>query len=69
MRGGGPGTRETDLLDPRNVVERVHAVVLTGGSAFGLAAADGVMHGLYADGVGYPVGGAGRGACRSCPAP
>ena len=52
VRGGGPGTRETDLLDPRNAVERVHAVVLTGGSAFGLAAADGVMQALYADGVG-----------------
>ena len=61
VRGGGPGTRETDLLDPRNLVERVHAVVLTGGSAFGLAAADGVMHGLAADGVGLPVGRAGRG--------
>ena len=60
VRGGGPGTRETDLLDPRNAVERVHAVVLTGGSAFGLAAADGVMQALYADGVGYPVGGAGE---------
>ncbi|MGV1007024.1 MAG: P1 family peptidase [Dermatophilaceae bacterium] len=56
VRGGGPGTRETDLLDPRNVVERVHAVVLTGGSAYGLAAADGVMECLCADGVGFPVG-------------
>ena len=60
VRGGGPGTRETDLLDPRNAVERVHAVVLTGGSAFGLAAADGVMQGLAADGVGFPVGGPGE---------
>ena len=41
VRGGGPGTRETDLLDPRNVVERVHAICLSGGSAFGLAAAQG----------------------------
>jgi L-aminopeptidase/D-esterase-like protein len=56
VRGGGPGTRETDLLDPRNNVERVHAVLLTGGSAFGLAAADGVMARLAAAGVGYPVG-------------
>jgi L-aminopeptidase/D-esterase-like protein len=56
VRGGGPGTRETDLLDPRNLVERVHAVVLSGGSAFGLAAADGVMRGLLTDGVGFPMG-------------
>jgi L-aminopeptidase/D-esterase-like protein len=42
-RGGAPGTRETDLLDPANSVRHVDAVVLTGGSAFGLAAADGVM--------------------------
>jgi len=57
VRGGGPGTRETDLLDPRNVVDRVHAVVLCGGSAFGLAAADGVMSRLERDGVGLAVGG------------
>lgn len=56
VRGGGPGTRETDLLDPRNMVDRVHAVVLSGGSAFGLAAADGVMQRLAAAGVGFPVG-------------
>ncbi len=56
VRGGGPGTRETDLLDPRNLVDRVHAVVLTGGSALGLAAADGVARALLADGVGFPVG-------------
>src|ERR1700712_3161191 len=43
VRGGGPGTRETDLLDPLTLVERVDAVVLTGGSAYGLATADGVM--------------------------
>lgn len=60
VRGGGPGTRETDLLDPRNLVERVHAVVLTGGSAFGLAAADGVMVGLAERGIGYPVGAPGE---------
>jgi putative pantetheine hydrolase len=56
VRGGGPGTRETDLLDPLHQVERAHAVVLTGGSAFGLAAADGVMRHLYAQGVGFPAG-------------
>ncbi len=56
VRGGGPGTRETDLLDPRNLVERVHAVALTGGSAFGLAVADGVMSHLEAAGVGLRVG-------------
>jgi putative pantetheine hydrolase len=56
VRGGGPGTRETDLLDPRNLVDRVHAVVLGGGSAFGLAAADGVMEALLDDGIGWPVG-------------
>src|SRR5262245_52258282 len=43
VRGGAPGTRETDLLDPANTVRHVDAVVLTGGSAYGLAAADGVM--------------------------
>ena len=56
VRGGGPGTRETDLLDPRNAVDRVHALVLTGGSAFGLAAADGVMSHLEQQGIGYEVG-------------
>ena len=55
VRGGGPGTRETDLLDPRNQVERVHAIVLTGGSALGLAAADGVARALLEQGVGFPV--------------
>ncbi|MER5579883.1 P1 family peptidase, partial [Streptomyces massasporeus] len=43
VRGGGPGTKETDALDPRNVVRTVEAVVLTGGSAYGLDAASGVM--------------------------
>jgi L-aminopeptidase/D-esterase-like protein len=60
VRGGGPGTRETDVLDPRNRVERIHAVTLSGGSAFGLAAADGVMRRLFEAGVGYPVGGPGE---------
>ncbi|MBT8488137.1 MAG: P1 family peptidase, partial [Gemmatimonadetes bacterium] len=43
VRGGAPGTRETALLDPVNTVSVVHAIVLSGGSAFGLSAADGVM--------------------------
>jgi L-aminopeptidase/D-esterase-like protein len=60
VRGGGPGTRETDVLDPRNLVERIHAIVLSGGSAFGLAAADGVMRRLFEAGVGYPAGGPGE---------
>lgn len=56
VRGSAPGTRETDLLDPENTVERVHAVVLSGGSAFGLAAADGTVRYLEEAGIGYPVG-------------
>ncbi len=56
VRGGGPGTRETDALDPRNVVERIDAVVLTGGSAFGLDAAAGVMAWLEEKGRGVRVG-------------
>jgi L-aminopeptidase/D-esterase-like protein len=56
VRGAAPGTRETDLLDPRNVIEQVHAVLLCGGSAFGLAAADGVMRWLDERGHGVPVG-------------
>jgi L-aminopeptidase/D-esterase-like protein len=56
VRGGGPGTRETDLLDPTTRIDRVHAVVLTGGSAYGLAAANGVTAGLEASGIGWPVG-------------
>ena len=55
VRGGGPGTRETDLLDPSALVERVHAVVLTGGSAYGLAAADGVMAALEDAHIGLPM--------------
>jgi putative pantetheine hydrolase len=56
VRGGGPGTRETDLLDPRNLVTAVDAVVLAGGSAFGLSAADGVAAAVYASGGGWQVG-------------
>ncbi|MFI9255770.1 P1 family peptidase [Streptomyces sp. NPDC053069] len=56
VRGGGPGTRETDALDPRNVVQRVDAVVLTGGSAYGLDAASGVMAWLEEQRRGVRVG-------------
>jgi L-aminopeptidase/D-esterase-like protein len=56
VRGGAPGTRDTDALRPENVVPQVHAVLLTGGSAFGLAAADGVMRWLEAHGHGLQVG-------------
>ena len=56
VRGGAPGTRETDLLHSDNVVDRIHAVLLTGGSAFGLAAADGVMQWLEEHGRGLKVG-------------
>lgn len=55
VRGGGPGTRETDLLKPSNSMELVHAVALCGGSAFGLDAAGGVMAGLEQRGIGFPV--------------
>lgn len=54
--GGAPATRETDLLRPGMLVERVHAVLLTGGSAFGLAAADGVMRYLEEQGIGFEAG-------------
>ncbi|MEY9871018.1 putative pantetheine hydrolase [Streptacidiphilus sp. MAP12-33] len=56
VRGGGPGTRETDALDPRNLVQRVDAIVLTGGSAFGLDAAGGVVAWLEERGRGFRVG-------------
>jgi len=56
VRGAAPGTRETDLLAPGNVVERVHAVVLAGGSAFGLDAASGAMRWLDERGIGLQVG-------------
>jgi len=65
VRGGGPGTRETDLLEPHNTVEKVHAVVLSGGSAFGLAAADGAMRAIAQRGRGFDVfGGAVPGGPR-----
>ena len=56
VRGGAPGTVETDLLDPAATVQEVHGVVLAGGSAFGLASRDGVMRYLDEKGVGYRVG-------------
>ena len=56
VRGGAPGTRETDLLRPENLVDRVHAVLLSGGSAFGLDAAGGVMRWLEQRGHGFAVG-------------
>lgn len=56
VRGGGPGTRETDALDPRNLVQRIEAIVLTGGSAFGLDSASGVMAWLEDRGRGVPAG-------------
>ena len=56
QRGGAPGTRETDLLRPMHLVQQVHAVVLAGGSAFGLAAADGVMRYLAERKIGFRFG-------------
>lgn len=56
VRGGGPGTRETDLLDPRNLVDAVDAVVLSGGSAYGLSSADGVVAALADERRGWPLG-------------
>lgn len=56
VRGGAPGTRETDLLRPDCMVDRVHAIMLGGGSAFGLAAADGVMRWLEEHDIGFDVG-------------
>jgi L-aminopeptidase/D-esterase-like protein len=56
VRGGAPATRETDLLHPMNLVEEVHAILLTGGSAFGLDAATGVMRYLEEHGKGFDVG-------------
>ena len=56
QRGYAPGTRETDLLRPENSVGTVHAVLLTGGSAFGLDAAGGAMRWLEGQGIGLPVG-------------
>jgi L-aminopeptidase/D-esterase-like protein len=55
VRGAAPGTRETDLLAPTNLVEKVQAVVLTGGSVYGLSAADGVVRWLAKKGWGFPL--------------
>jgi L-aminopeptidase/D-esterase-like protein len=57
QRGGAPGTRETDLLRPLHRISEVHGVFLSGGSAYGLAVGDGVMHFLEEQGVGYQTNG------------
>jgi L-aminopeptidase/D-esterase-like protein len=57
QRGAAPGTRETDLLDPLNMVDRVNAIVLTGGSAYGLDAAQGVVRYLEERKIGYAIAG------------
>ena len=64
LRGGGPGTRESALLDPAMTVERIDAIALAGGSAFGLDAASGAQAWLARAGPRLP--GAARRACRSC---
>src|SRR4030065_2673786 len=56
VRGSAPGTRETDLLRPLHLVEKIHAVLLSGGSAFGLDAAAGVMKYLEERGCGFDTG-------------
>ena len=56
VRGAAPGTRETDLLDPCNLVDKVHAVMLSGGSAWGLEAATGAVRWLEEQGVGLDIG-------------
>ncbi|MBP6652311.1 MAG: P1 family peptidase, partial [Xylophilus sp.] len=55
VRGAAPGTRETDLLDPGNLVEQIHGIVLSGGSAWGLDAASGAARWLEEQGVGLPI--------------
>ncbi len=57
VRGGAPGTRETELLKPEMSVDKIHAVTLSGGSAFGLVTADGVMRYLEGESIGYSFGG------------
>ena len=56
VRGGGPAVRETELLKPENLVEKIHGVMLSGGSAYGLAAGQGAMHFLEERGKGFDVG-------------
>ena len=58
VRGSAPATRETDLLDPVNIVQQIHAIVFSGGSAFGLDSATGVMKYLEEKGIGFPFGNA-----------
>jgi len=58
VRGTAPATRETDLLNPVDIVQQIHAIVLSGGSAFGLDSATGVMRYLEEKGIGFPFGGA-----------
>src|SRR5258706_15792831 len=65
VRGGAPGTRETDLLNPINLVGKVHAVMLAGGSAFGLDAASGVMRYLEEEKIGCNTGVARVSICSS----
>ena len=68
VRGSAPGTRETELLAPVNAIEKIHAIVLAGGSAFGLDAASGVMRWLDERGIGTPIGPArGEGALARGP--
>lgn len=55
VRGAAPGTRETDLLRPENLAEKVHAIMLSGGSVYGLSAADGVVRWLARRGIGFPL--------------
>ena len=55
VRGGGPATRETDLLNPKNMVQKIHSVTLSGGSAFGLEASCGVMQYLSEKGIGFQM--------------
>lgn len=56
VRGGAPGTRETDLLDSKNLIEKIHSVVLSGGSAYGLDASSGVMEFLEEKNIGFDTG-------------
>lgn len=58
QRGGAPGTRETDLLNPVNLISKIHGLLLSGGSAFGLDAASGVMRYLNEQGIGFDAGAA-----------
>jgi L-aminopeptidase/D-esterase-like protein len=60
IRGGGPGVRETETLAVQNVVEGIHAICLSGGSVFGLSAADGVIDHLSAQGIGMRLRAGGR---------